>query len=52
MESHLTLKKGMVSIFNGIFRTQLEMALFKLQSNINAEELLFWGKINGIFEIS
>jgi hypothetical protein len=27
------------------------MALQKLQSQTNAEELLFWGKITGIFKI-
>lgn len=29
-------------------RIQLEMALHELQSKINAEELMFWGKINGL----
>lgn len=27
---------------------QLELALHKLHSEINAEEVLLWGKINGI----
>jgi len=27
---------------------QLDMSLNTLQSRINAEELMFWGKINGI----
>lgn len=29
-------------------RIQLEMALHELQSKINAEEIMFWGKINGL----
>ena len=29
-------------------RLQLELALHKLQSDSAAEELLFWGKINGV----
>lgn len=46
--SHSTWMKGKLNKITYYFRMQVEMALNELRSQINADELLFWGKVTGI----